>query len=288
MAGQPKVTRSLQLVASKKVIRIPKVRRKSLAGQGVLVLLGLQVFFFSSFIAFDLPTATGQNLKRWSELQASSTIDEIPAAVKLKIDKVVPIPDIQAPTKPVRMSLYSPQAPIAILLGYALGFPIATISAGIFILIGLVGPYFGVNPFASGGGLDYYSQPGCGYLLGILAATFVVAKITGEKRTSVRQIGALIAGLLTIHSIGLLYLMGSALLFSLLDGTARPEWLPWVFEQARNLSWVSLPYDAAIGLALIGLGFPIRYLVEMLTAPDIGLKTENDRVAQQRIEELLQ
>ncbi|MBS1955819.1 MAG: biotin transporter BioY [Cyanobacteria bacterium SZAS-4] len=254
----------------------------------MLVLLGLQVFFFSSFIAFDLPTATGQNLKRWSELQASSSIDEIPAAVKLKINKVVPLPDIQPPTKPVRISLYSPQAPIAILLGYALGFPIATISAAIFILIGLVGPYFGLNPFASGGGLDYYSQPGFGYLLGILAATFVVAKITGEKRTSVRQVGALIAGLLTIHSIGLLYLMGSALLFSLLDGSARPEWLPWVFEQARNLSWCSLPYDAAIGLALIGLGFPIRYLVEMLTAPDIGLKTENDRVAQQRIEELLQ
>lgn len=279
----------MQLVAAtNKVTRIPKVRRKSLAGQGVLVLLGLQVFFFSSFIAFDLPTATGQNLTRWFQLQANDTISEIPPAVKLKIDKVVPIPDIPTPTKPVRVSVYSPQAPIAILLGYTLGWPIATISAGIFILTGLIGPYFGLNPFASGGGLDYYSQPGFGYLLGILAATFVVAKITGDKRTSLRQIGALVAGLITVHAIGLGYLMSSALLFSLMEGAARPEWLPWVFEQARNLSWVSLPYDAVFSLALIGLGFPIRYLVEMLTAPDIGLKTQNDRVAQQRIEELLQ
>ncbi len=68
-----------------------------------------------------------------------------------------------------------------------------------------------MNPFASGGGLDYYSQPGFGYL-------------------SVRQVGALIGGLLTVHSIGLLYLMGSALVFSLLEGAARPEWLPWGFR----------------------------------------------------------
>jgi biotin transporter BioY len=252
----------------------------------VLVLLGLQVFFFSSFIALDLPTATGQNLARWAHLQAKETLDRVPSAWKEKISKFVRIPDISTPAKPVRMSLYTPQAPIAILLGYALGWPIATISAGIFILIGMVGPYFGVNPFAAGGGLDYYAQPGFGYLLGMLVATFVVAKITGDKRTSLRQIGALIAGLVTVHSIGLLYLMGSALVFSVLDG-ARPEWLPWVFDQARNLSWCALPYDALFALGLIGLGFPIRYLVEMLTAPDIGLKTQNDRMAQQRIEELL-
>jgi BioY family len=190
----------LQLVATKKVTRIPRVRRKSVAGQGVLVLLGLQVLFFSSFIAFDLPTATGQNLTRWAQAQANDLIADIPPSVKLKIDKVVPIPDIPLPTKAIRMSVYSPQAPCAIFMGYALGWPIATIAAGIFILIGLVGPYFGLNPFASGGGLDYYAQPGFGYLLGILAATFVVAKITGEKRTSFRQVAALVAGLFTVHA----------------------------------------------------------------------------------------
>jgi biotin transporter BioY len=278
----------LQLVvANKPNTRIPKVRRKSYAGQGVLVLLGLQVFFFSSFIALDLPTATGQNLTRWAQIQARQSLNAVPPMWMEKITKYVSVPDIPIPQKPVRMSLYTPQAPIAIMLGYTLGWPIATISAGIFILIGLIGPYVGLNPFASGGGLDYYCQPGFGYLLGILAATFVVAKITGEKRTSLRQVGALIGGLVTVHSIGLLYLMATALVFSVLEGS-RPDWLPWVFEQARNLSWCALPYDAVFALAFIGLGFPIRYLVEMLTAPDIGLKTQNDRVAQQQIEELLQ
>lgn len=251
------------------------------------MLLALQVFFFSSFIALDLPTATGQNLTRWAQLQARDSLNAIPPKVMSKITAYVSIPDIPVPTKPVRMSLYTPQAPIAILMGYTMGWPIATISCGIFILLGLIGPYFGLNPLASGGGIDYWAQPGFGYLLGMLVATFVVAKITGDKRTSFRQVCALVAGLVTLHSVGLLYLMGSALLFSFVEG-ARPEWLPWVFEQARNLSWCSLPYDAALSLALIGLAFPIRYLVEMLTAPDIGLKTQNDRVAQQRIEELLQ
>ncbi len=275
------------VVANKPNIRIPKVRRKSIAGQCVLVLLGLQVFFFSSFIALDLPTATGQNLARWAQLQAKESLEQVPLGWKEKISVFVRLPDISTPAKPIRMSLYTPQAPIAILLGYALGWPIATIAAGIFILVGIIGPYFGLNPLAAGGGLDYFCQPGFGYLLGILAATFVVAKITGDKRTSFRQIAALIAGLVTVHAIGLLYLMGSALIFSVLEG-ARPEWLPWVFDQARNLSWCALPYDALFALLFIGLGFPIRYLVEMLTAPDIGLKTQNDRMAQQRIEELLQ
>lgn len=274
------------VVANKKITRIPKVRKKSIAGQCVLVLLGLQVFFFSSFISLDLPTATGQNLIRWAQVQAAASLAEVPTAWMEKIGTYVRIPDIAIPVKPVRMSLYTPQAPIAILLGYTLGFPIATISAAIFIVVGIIGPYFGVNPFAAGGGLDYYSQPGFGYLLGILAATFVVAKITGEKRTSFRQVAALVAGLVTVHAIGLLYLMGSALIFSVLEG-AHPEWLPWVFDQARNLTWTALPYDGLFALGLIGLGFPIRYLVEMLTAPDIGLKTQNDRMAQQRIDELL-
>ncbi|HEY9679268.1 MAG TPA: biotin transporter BioY [Drouetiella sp.] len=269
-----------------KIARLPRTRRKSVVGQGVLVLLGLQVFFFSSFFALDLPTATGQNLDRWAHIQAKQTIDAIPEKWMVQITKYVNIPDIPQPTKAVRWSLYSPQAPVAVFLGYILGWPIATVAAGLFIIVGLIGPYFGLNPFASGGGLDYYSQPGFGYLLGILAATFVVAKITGNKRTSIRQVGAIVAGLVTVHAIGLGYLMGAALVCSMLEGV-RPDWLPWVFEQARNLSWVSLPYDAVFALALVGLGFPFRYLVEMLTAPDIGLKTENDRVAAKRIEELL-
>jgi hypothetical protein len=42
--------------------RIPRIRRKSLAGQFVLVLIGLQMMFLTSFFALDLPTGTGHNL----------------------------------------------------------------------------------------------------------------------------------------------------------------------------------------------------------------------------------
>jgi hypothetical protein len=113
-----------------------------------------------------------------------------------------------------------------------------------------------------------------------------VAKITDEKRTSLRQLGALAGGIVSLHLTGLVYLIGSALLFAVID-ISRPEWVVWVFDQARNLSWYPLPYDFFFSLLLIGAGFPLRFLVGMLTAPDIALKTKHDILVQQRIDEIL-
>lgn len=255
----------------------------------MLVLLGLQVFFFSSFVAVPLPTATPRNLSRYFHAQANEILADVRAHTQAKyLAKIEPyLPSVAPPDGLTRFTLYAPQAPIAIFLGYVLGWPIATISAVLFILVGIVGPSFGVNPFAAGGGPDYYLQPGFGYLLGMVVATAVVAKIAGEKRTSLRQLGALGAGIVCLHLTGLVYLIGSALLFAIID-VFHPEWLYWVFDQARNLTWYPLPYDLFFSLLAIGVGFPVRYLVSMLTAPDIALKTKHDILVQQRIDELLQ
>jgi biotin transporter BioY len=259
-----------------------------LAGQLVLGLLGLQVFFFSSFVGIDLPTATQRNLVRYYRTQANELLQDVriytPEKYLVKFERY--LPTVPQPDGPVRYTLYAPQAPIAIFLGYVLGWPIATIAAGLFLAIGIIGPVFGINPFAAGGGADYYQQPGFGYLIGMLVATYVVAKITAEKRTSLRQIAALAAGIVSLHLTGLTYLIGSALLCAVVD-VSRPEWLGWVFDQARNMSWYPLPYDALFALILMGAAFPLRYLVALLTAPDIALKTKNDIIAQRQIEELL-
>jgi biotin transporter BioY len=254
----------------------------------VLVLLGLQVFFFSSFVAVDLPTATPRNLGRYWHTQANEILTDVRLHTQPKyLSKFERyLPSVAPADGAVRYTLYAPQAPIAIFLGYGLGWPIATIAALLFILVGIVGPLFGVSPFAAGGGPDYYLQPGFGYLLGMVVATAVVAKITDEKRTSLRQLGALAGGIVSLHLTGLVYLIGSALLFALID-VSRPEWLGWVFDQARNLSWYPLPYDLCFSLLLIGASFPLRYLVGMLTAPDIALRTKHDMLVQQRIDELL-
>ncbi len=263
-----------------------RIKRKSLAGQCVLLVIGLQLLFVSAFVSLRLPTATEHNLINLGRSQAQQLIGLLPETAQQKVYKS--LPDLALPLKNLRYDTYTPQAPVAIFIGYVLGYPLATIAAVLFLLAGTIGPFFGVYIFASGGGADYYTQPGFGYLIGMVVATFLVGKITQpETRTSARQVAALVAGIVSLHLIGLLYVLGCSLFFGLAESTSGPDWLPWVFEQARNLSWYPLPYDAIFGLALIGLGFPIRYLVGVLSAPDIGLKSQADILAHQRMEELL-
>jgi biotin transporter BioY len=263
-----------------------RVKRKSLAGQCVLVLLGLQLMFLSSFVAVDLPTGTGRNLIRAAQHSILGGVARLPLPWQERINRSYP--NLLNETKPIRFSLYMPQVPVAIFLGYVLGRLIAPIAVGLFVLLGLFGPLIGINPFAGGGGFEYYSQPGFGYLLGMIAGSYVVGWITDERRTSLAQLWALAAGVTSVHLIGLVYLLGSCLIFTLVEGASSgPVWLPWVFEQARNLTWYPLAYDFLFGFILIGIGFPFRYLVNMLTAPDVALKSKGDRIVQQNMEELL-
>jgi hypothetical protein len=80
--------------------------------------------------------------------------------------------------------------------------------------------------------------------------------------------------LLILHLFGLIYLVGSSLGVLLFEGEAAYlTWQPWLAESIRNYSWYALPYDALFGLALIGIGFPFRWLTSVLTAPDIAMKS---------------
>lgn len=266
--------------------RIPRIKRKSLAGQFVLVLIGLQMMFLTSFFALDLPTGTGQNLLNVGRRTISTAVKLMPKPTQEQLKKVHP--DWFHITKPIRTTVYTPLAPMAIFLGYVLGKPIGPISVILFLLLGFVGPLFGINPFAGGGGLDYYLQPSFGYLMGLMAGSWLIGWVTEERRTSFAQLVGLVGGLLSVHLTGLIYLLGSCLVLTVVQGVNNgPLWLPWVFEEARNLSWYPLPYDVLFSFILIGLGFPFRYLVNLLTAPDLALKSRSDLIVQQNMEELL-
>ena len=265
---------------------ISRIKRKSFAGQAVLVLLGSLLMFLASFVAVDLPAGTGHNLLNAGRHSVVTVVEKLPSQWQDKINQFYPT--LLQETKPIRHVLYVPQVPVAIFLGYVLGRQIAPLSLGLFLLLGLIGPSLGINPFAGGGGFDYYSQPGFGYLLGMIASSYVVGFITEERRSSLSQILALLAGVFTVHMVGLTYIVSSCLMFSLIEGVKNgPLWLPWVFEEARNLTWFQLAYDSIGGFALIGVGFPFRYFVDMLTAPDLALKSRSDKIVQQHMEELL-
>ena len=87
----------------------------------------------------------------------------------------------------------------ALLLGKRLG----SISVMIYIIIGLVG----VPVFANGGGLSYIFQPSFGYVLGILAGTFVTGAISEKQKILSTKVVLLasFAGLSVIYLCGLVY-----------------------------------------------------------------------------------
>lgn len=262
--------------------KVNELKRKSAIGQIIVVVLAVQLLFFGSFIALPLPTATQRNLTAFAHNEAIAFVSMLPSKWQAKaIEKV---PDLSLPAREVRFSLYVPLLPLSVFVGYVLGAVLGLVSLTLYFLIGVIGPLFGVYPFAAGGGLDYYTHPGFGYLLGAIAASWCAGCATARRRTSFRQSLAIAGGLLAAHLIGLGYLFGSCLVSLFVEGTPRfPQWRPWVFEQARNMSWYPLPYDLLFSITLVGLGFPFRWLVQTLTAPDIGLRPK----AQQRIEDLV-
>ena len=249
-----------------------RIKRKSFIGQVVIVLLGVEVLFLSSFTAFELPTATARNLNLFARQKMQLVVNQLPERLQRRVYRA--LPEIADPAQAnVRYTIYVPQAPAAIFIGYALGWPLATIAAGLYFLLGFVAPLFNVHPFAGGGGADFYLQPGFGYLIGMILATAAVGATTKDRRTTFSQLLATGVGLLVIHLIGLAYLLGICLFFSIFEEMhGFPTWGQWVFEQARNLSWYSLPYDFIFALTCVGIGFPFRWLANVLVAPDIAVR----------------
>lgn len=243
------------------------MKRKSLVGQVALVLLSVQILMFGSFGGSNLPTATGHNLQLFLTTAAQELLPFLPQTWQQGL--VDQFPSLTQPVAPIRYSPYVPLAPLAVGLGYVLGVPLGFISVAVFFILGLVGPNLGIFPLAAGGGLEYFRQPTFGYLIGMIFGSWFAGRITLSPSSSLRQILAVGGGLFLIHCFGLLYLVGSCLAVLLFEGDAAYfKWQPWLFENIRNLSWYSLPWDAAFSLAAIGLGAPLRWLVSTLTTPD--------------------
>jgi hypothetical protein len=261
---------------------IHRLRRKSVIGQLVLLALGVELLILASFTCLQLPTPTQVNLERYTNYTAQRVLMQLP--VRWQTEVLDRLPVLKEAVPPVRTSPYVPLIPAAIFAGYVLGLPLGLMSGLLYLGIGLAGQGIGVLPFAEGGGLEYYRQPGFGYLIGIVAGTWFAARTTMFVNNSFRQVLVIVAGVVLVHLFGLLYLVGGCLGLLIFDGDAAyMRWQPWLFESIRNFSWYSLPYDLLLTLALVGLGFPFRWLTATLTAPDIAMrpKTIWDRKLEQ-------
>jgi biotin transporter BioY len=261
--------------------KIRHVRRKSLVGQAVVTLIGLQLLFLSTFVCLPVPIATGNNISNYLHNQAIFVVAELPAVIRVQLFERYP--DLTQPERDVRFSLYVPQCPAAVFTGYILGWQLGLIASSLYLILGLAGSWAGLYLFAAGGGPGYYAQSGFGYLVGMVVASWVAGRLTSGPRTSVRQALAIVAGVASVHALGLTYLMLTyAAQGMLATAKSQPDWHAWIFEQARNLSWYALPYDALFSTLLVALGFPSRWLVLTLVAPDIAVKAK----VQPRLEDI--
>lgn len=250
---------------------IRRLKRKSAIGQAVLLILGVELLLFASFTCLQLPVPTQRNLERFATTSTQRAIECFPARWQDEISHRAP--SLMAPVAAVRYNGYVPIVPVAIFIGYTLGVPLGISATAAFLLLGIIGPVLGVLPLASGGGLEYWRQPTFGYLLGIIGASWFAGRITTTTNNSLRQVAAVAGGLIITHAVGLLYLFGASLGLLLFQGDgAYLKWQPWLFESVRNLSWYTLPYDGLFSIGLIGIGFPFRWLVATLTAPDIAMR----------------
>ncbi len=266
----------LVVVPQKEAVQARRAVRRSIIGQVILVMLGIEFLFAATFTALEMPVPTGKNMMASIAKEVAFVQARIPDRFKEKLAKY--IPTVAAPTEEIRYSIYTPQTPVAIFVGYTLGWPIATIACASFLVMGLFGPLFNFHPFAGGGGMNYYLEPGFGYLLGMVAATGAVGYITRNARTSLNQALAVVAGLACVHVVGLAYLLGTCVVLAVIEGSGvQPGWQQWLFQEFRNLSWYQLPYDALFGVLAVGAGFPLRWLSGRLTAPDISARKDNGK-----------
>ncbi len=254
----------------------PRIKRRSTLGQIILTLLGMLVLFLAQFTSFEVPVASQRNLIAFGENQLRDVYHLIPERYKSKIENTLEtrVPLLTKANAPVRKTFYMPLAAAAIFVGYVLGPVIGASACATFVFFGLIGPFLGIHSFASGGGPDYYQQPGFGYLLALIPAAAVVGMITRGPRTSLGQVLSIAAGLTVVHLSGIFYLLGSCLVSYLLDGNrASLAWQPWVFQLARNMSWYPLPYDVLCSVILVGIAFPFRWLTQTLVAPELSSRT---------------
>lgn len=104
---------------------------------------------------------------------------------------------------PVPLIPFTLQLFFVTMAGFLLGPKTGTVSAGLYLGLGLVG----LPIFTEGGGPTYVLKPTFGYIIGFVLAAYVVGKIaTAERNPSLKRLlFAVLAGLVVCYTCGILY-----------------------------------------------------------------------------------
>ena len=135
---------------------------------------------------------------------------------------------------------YIPQIPVIMFIAGLLGRKYGITAVLIYILVGL----FFAPVFAIGGGLGYVFEYGFGYILAYIPAVFFAGSIVKSGLTYRNMAQATLVGVLTIHLIGILYLLFMATLQKENPDIIRG----WIIAQ----SGAKITYDLLFGfLAMV-------------------------------------
>lgn len=140
------------------------------------------------------------------------------------------------------------QTLVVLLAGLLLGAKQGALSLLVYLLVGLSG----IPIFAAGGGVGYVLRPSFGFLLGFIAAAWVVGRLT-EKRSNLPWTSlflAGLAGLATLYAIGLVYKYA---ILNFYMGSVTPAWV--VFTAVLPLD---VPKDIFVALAAAILAARLR------------------------------
>lgn len=144
---------------------------------------------------------------------------------------------------------YIPQIPAIMFIAALLGRRFGITSILIYILVGL----FFAPVFALGGGIEYVFQYGFGYIIAYIPAVFFAGSILKSGLTYRNMAQATLVGILTIHIVGILYM----LFIAALQKENSAIILGWISAQSGS----KILYDLLFGfLAMIAAKFTKKAL----------------------------
>jgi len=107
---------------------------------------------------------------------------------------VIPFPFLPVTMQPV----------FCVLAGLIAGAKLSALSMSVYAVLGLAG----IPVFSRGGGITYIFNPTFGFILGFIAAAYIIGKIahSGEGNKKAANLKAAFAGLTVLYIIGMVYM----------------------------------------------------------------------------------
>lgn len=167
---------------------------------------------------------------------------------------------------------YIPQIPVIMFISALLGRRFGIASVVLYFLVGL----FVFPVFALGGGFGYVFIYGFGYIVAYIPAMFFSGSIIKEKLTYGNIAQAVLVGVLTIHLIGVLYM----LFIATIKHESASLILGWISAQ----SGIKIIYDFIFGFLAMILAKGVKKIlwVAMSTSPR-PVKNKRDKKRKRQV-----